>query len=659
MSRLPPQPELSWDADNTPRAAAFDDVYFSTRGGLAESDAVFLAGCDLPNAWRGRSRFAICELGFGTGLNALATWRAWRATREPGAVLHFTSIEAFPLSRDDAARALAAFPEVSELSARLLARWPVRAYAPQRIWFEEDGFVLTLRIGEAAHELAAMQGAFDAWYLDGFAPARNDAMWSDAVFAKMARLSTPGARAATFSVAGAVRRGLEAARFAVEKKPGFGAKRERLEARLETLSLAERVARDSAPGEGRANDQASDALARPSPPTPSPQGRGGFALYPYAACQPKRVAIIGAGIAGAACARALARRGVECVVLDEATALGAGASGNPGGLVMPRLDRGDGPPRELFLAAYLDAVGAYAGHSAFDACGVEEKPDARHPHVLDALLADPPLPPDWFAPLHGSALHAHAGVLKPQALIEDWLRDATLMLGASVAALERVEDGWMLRAPDTRAWLKADAVVLACGAALRRFEAARFLPMALSRGQIEWGAGPSPGRGLLQSAYAAPFDGGVLFGATFDPVETDAAVEPDEASRDENLAALNQLAPEIAAGIDRATLHSRAALRATPRDYMPIAGLMPHADAWLARFAGVAHGRPPDLSAPAPAHEGLYVLGGLGARGLTLAPILGERIAAEMFGEPQALSLKTLDGVHPARFLHRALRRGG
>jgi len=627
MSRLPPRPELDWSDQSAPRALAFDDVYYSARGGLAESEAVFLSGCGLPAAWRGRGRFAICELGFGSGLNALAVWRAWRKTREAHAILHMVSMEAFPLEREDAARALRAFSEVSDLSVRLLERWPVRAYAPQRLWFPEDGFALTLRIGEAASELAGLQGQFDAWFLDGFAPARNPDMWSPAVFAEMARLSAPGARAATFSVAGEVRRGLEAAGFAVEKKPGFAAKRERLEARLP---------------------------ARSSKSHP---------LYPYETLHPKRVAIIGAGIAGAACARALTRRGVATIVLDAAPDLGAGASGNPAGLVMPRLDRGGGPMRELFLAAYLDAVAAYAelGPRAFMPCGVAERVDPRHPHVLAHLLDDPPLPPDWLAPQGDGALHLRAGLVRPLEAIRAWFAGAHLMREAPVAGLERVNESWLLRAPDGRAWLKADAVVLACGAALKHFEAARFLPLNLSRGQIEWGAlgAPQPRHAFLQSSYFAPFDGGLLFGATFDPIEDDTDVEADEDSRSRNLDMLARLAPEIAASVKHETLRSRASIRATAHDFGPIAGLLPDAPAWRARYADIAHGRPPDQSQSAPAHANLYVLGGLGARGLTLSPLLGERIAAEMFGEPQTLSLKTLDAVHPARFLHRALRRGG
>lgn len=622
MRRLPPLPDLDWADAKAPRARAFDDVYFSAGGGLAEAEAVFLTGCDLPRAWLGKDRFAVCELGFGTGLNVLAAWRAWKKTRSNHAILHITSIEAFPLAGKDAALSLQQFPEVADLASALLAKWPVRARAPQRLWFPEDGFALTLCTGEAETILVGLDAQFDAWFLDGFAPARNPTMWSEGVFTQIARLSAPDARLATFSVAGTVRRGLESAGFAVEKKPGFGAKRERLEARFVASAM-----------------------------------NAGTNLYPYSASNPKRVAILGAGVAGAACARALALRNIEAIVLDAAPALGAGASGNPAGLVMPRLDRGGGALGEVFLAAYLSAVATYEalGEGVFIRCGVEER--ARD--ALANLLADPPLPDDWFSALgEGAALHARAGLVRPGAAIEMFLRDARLMCDAPVEVLERADEGWVLRAPDGRALLKADAVVLACGAALTRFEPARFLPIQLSRGQIEWGEGAAPVRAITQRSYVAPFEAGMLFGATFDRVEADGAAPTESsASRAENLAALALLAPELAASIDSAKLSSRASLRATTPDRAPIAGLLPDAPAWLARYASLGDGRTLDMSAPAPAHEGVYVIGGLGARGLTLAPLLGERIASEMCGEPAPLSKAALDAIHPARFLHRALKR--
>src|SRR5690349_17445322 len=157
-TRLPPSPKLAWSDEAAPRATDFDDTYFSRAGGLSESEAVFLAGCGLPDAWMARSHFAIGELGFGVGLNALAVWRAWRRTRTPHAILHMYSVEAYPLDAKDAARALAAFPDIADLGAKLIARWPVRAYAPQRLWFPEDGFALTVAIGDAARLLEQLDG---------------------------------------------------------------------------------------------------------------------------------------------------------------------------------------------------------------------------------------------------------------------------------------------------------------------------------------------------------------------------------------------------------------------------------------------------------------------------------------------------------------------
>ena len=620
MPRLPPRPEIDWSNASAPRAIAFDDIYFSRDGGLAESEAVFLAGCDLPNAWRGRDRFAICELGFGAGVNVLAVWRAWRGTRTPHAQLHISSIEAFPLERDDAARALSHFPEVADLAAKLIECWPVRAYAPQRLWFAEDGFSLTLHTGEAETILAGLDGAFDAWFLDGFAPARNERMWSETVFGNIARLCAPDARAASFTVAADVRRRLEAAGFAVDKKPGFGAKRERLEAR-------------------RVGAQAPTATHLRAPV--------------------KRVAVLGAGIAGASVARALSRRGVETIVLDAARELGAGASGNPSGLVLPRLDR-EGPLREVFLAAYLEAVRAYQslGGDVFDACGVEQRATPRNGDALADLLGDPPLPGDWLRALpSGAALHPRAGALRPLKALAAFLRDAKLMLDTPIAALEQAEEGWRLAAADGRALLKADAVVLACGAALAQFGPAKFLPIALSRGQIEWGKGAAPERALAQSTYLAPLDGGVLFGATFDNLEPSGGLAPvhdDKQSRARNIAALRVLAPEIAASVDPMNLNSRASLRAATPDRAPIMGALPDEALWRKKNAQLAHGAQPAAS---PRLGGIYVLGGLGARGLTFAPLLGECAAGEICGEPSLLSRSARAAVDPERFLKRALRR--
>lgn len=196
---------LTWTDDGVPISTRFDDPYFSFANGLDETAHVFLAGNDLPA--RFRDGFHIAELGFGTGLNFLATVQAWRAAGVPG-VLHFTSFEAFPMAPSDQKRALAAYPGL-----------PLEALE------DAPDVRLTVIEGDARETLAAWEGRADAWFLDGFSPAKNPELWGDDLLAEVARHTAPGGTAATYTAAGFVRRGLEAAGFEVTRVPGYGRKR--------------------------------------------------------------------------------------------------------------------------------------------------------------------------------------------------------------------------------------------------------------------------------------------------------------------------------------------------------------------------------------------------------------------------------------------------
>ena len=223
-SILLPCAELDWGADGQPRSSAFGDVYFSVTDGLNETRTVFLHGCGLPDAFH--NHYTIAELGFGTGLNFLATWQMWNDWRQPGDWLHYISTEAFPLTVADATRALHLWPELELFAAQLLARWPLAVRGVQRLVF--DGITLTLHMDDVQRTLPQLDASVDAWFLDGFAPAKNPQMWAG-LYPHIARCSHTGTRVATYSVAGDVRRGLQAAGFTVEKMPGFTGKRERLE----------------------------------------------------------------------------------------------------------------------------------------------------------------------------------------------------------------------------------------------------------------------------------------------------------------------------------------------------------------------------------------------------------------------------------------------
>ncbi|WP_294606381.1 tRNA (5-methylaminomethyl-2-thiouridine)(34)-methyltransferase MnmD [Roseovarius sp.] len=211
------QADVLWRDGDIPVSTRFDDPYFSLENGLAETRHVFLKGNDLPA--RFRDGFHIAELGFGTGLNLLASLAAWRGANVGGR-LHFTTFEAYPMSPEQMRRAQSAFPELSDIAAELAPLWQGGA---QVITLPDLTF--TLIEGDARQTLAEWPGRADAWFLDGFSPAKNPELWQDTLLAEVARHTSANGTAATYTAAGFVRRGLEAAGFSVTRQPGFGRKR--------------------------------------------------------------------------------------------------------------------------------------------------------------------------------------------------------------------------------------------------------------------------------------------------------------------------------------------------------------------------------------------------------------------------------------------------
>ncbi|MEL6198027.1 MAG: tRNA (5-methylaminomethyl-2-thiouridine)(34)-methyltransferase MnmD [Pseudomonadota bacterium] len=224
----PPAEPVAWEGDDTPRSARFGDVYYAGRDGPSESAHVFLAGNGLPDRFAAMApgtTFRIGELGFGTGLNFLVTLSAWRASagrRGPDTRLRFTSFERFPMQETDRHRALTVWPEIAVL-------WPAWGMCIDRRqgWQHHviDDVELRLAIGDAAALVPTMRDNVDAWYLDGFSPARNPALWSAALMRDVAARTAAGGTIATFTAAGWVRRNLAAARFEVTRSAGFGRKR--------------------------------------------------------------------------------------------------------------------------------------------------------------------------------------------------------------------------------------------------------------------------------------------------------------------------------------------------------------------------------------------------------------------------------------------------
>ena len=583
-----PDSPLVWRDDGLPASRLYGDVYFSSVDGLAETRAVFLDGCGLPDAWAGRDHFTVGELGFGTGLNIAALLDLWRRSGPPGGRLHIFSVEGHPISRDAAARALAVWPELGEAAGALLDAWPGRAHGFHRLDLPGFNATLDLAVMEVGEALAAWDGAADAWFLDGFSPALNPAMWREDILAAVATRSAPGARAATFTIAGAVRRGLVAAGFEIERRPGFGRKRERLEAR--------------APG-------AATPIARP-----------------------RRLAVVGAGIAGAAVARAARAEGLAVTVIDAGR---PPASGNRSALVTPAFDAGGGPRAALHAQAFARAVALYdAFPEALIARGALQLPASpKDPARFAAIAEQPVFEPDAVSPLSAAETTARLGeaaeaglavaearVIRPGPILAAW---SGAVLAAAVARIERHGEVWRLFDADEAVIAEAEAVVLTAGADQAGLWPAA--PLQPVRGQVSWTplADPVP-PAVAFGGYAIPTGDGVLFGATHDRDQSRTDVRAGDHAR--NLEILAKGLPGLAARVAGLPLEGRAAVRAATPDRLPLAGAVP--------------GQP----------DGLAVLGGLGARGFCLAPLLAEHVVAELLSLASPLPAPLARLVDPGRY---------
>jgi tRNA 5-methylaminomethyl-2-thiouridine biosynthesis bifunctional protein len=627
---------LDWGArDNerpAPRSVVFDDIYFS-EDGLAETAHVFLAANDLPQRFEPAQSFAIGELGFGTGLNFLAVWDLWRRAKKPAAArLHFVSVEAFPLEREDLCKAHRAWPALTDLSQQLIAAYPPPHRGFHQLTFD-DGITLTLYLGDALEGLACAEAQIDAWFFDGFAPDRNPAMWSPEIFSEVARLSAPGATFGTFTVAGAVRRALTSAGFAPEKRPGFGRKREMLAGGLKQPSDTTEI-------------RAAWFNTRPATPLNTTA----------------RIAIIGAGIAGASLAYALNNLGLAPVVY-EAEAPASGASGNPAGLIMPRLDVDTTPTAHYFAHAYLHTIRLLnklqqdAPAPLFSACGVRlcaayDHDKARH----EKRLAMAALPDGWIEAA-GEDLHfPQAGVVDPAAFVRALL-GATPLRQAKIIRLDKQNGKWRTEDSDGNHDI-FDVVIIANGLDALSFTQVSALPLAGALGQIDWfPEAPEPTGATAFGPYIAPApQGGLVIGATYAPIAIGRSPEFSQEATQTNIAAVRAKFPELGEALSPERARPRASIRCTTPDRSPIAGPVPDWAFYAAAYDGLRHG----LTTPykdGQSQDGLYILTGLGSRGLVSAPLAAAMIAAEIAGAPAPVEAGVAEALHPARFFIRELKK--
>ncbi|MFS7159659.1 bifunctional tRNA (5-methylaminomethyl-2-thiouridine)(34)-methyltransferase MnmD/FAD-dependent 5-carboxymethylaminomethyl-2-thiouridine(34) oxidoreductase MnmC [Serratia proteamaculans] len=670
MSHAPIQTAaLSWNEQGTPVSKQFDDVYFSNQDGLEETRYVFLKGNRLPLRFAEHPRplFIVAETGFGTGLNFLTLWQAFAGFRAttPGATLqrlHFISFEKYPLLQADLAAAHARWPELAPYADELRAQWPLPLPGCHRLLLAEGRITLDLWFGDVnellPHFDSSMNRQIDAWFLDGFAPSKNPDMWTEQLFAAMARFARPGGSLATFTAAGFVRRGLQQAGFEVIKSKGFGQKREMLIGELPA----------DAP-----------MVTHPTP----------WLLRP-AAAHTDDIAIIGGGVASALSALALLRRGAKVTLYCADPQPAEGASGNRQGALYPLLNgRGDAL-ENFFSAAFLFARRQYDAlvqqGVAFDHqwCGVSQLAFDEKSAGKIANMQAVEWPQELAMAADRTTLSAlcgidsgFGGIHYPQG---GWLCPAELTRSAialaqgqglscqyqsDVRALTATDSGWQLSFHQGEPRQHA-TVILANGHQLGELAQSEALPVYAVRGQVSH-IPTTPQLSELKQVLC--YDGYLTpvnphnqqhcIGASYQRGET--ATEYREEEQQDNRARLLRCLPDQSwpLQVDVSGHHARCGVRSATRDHLPMIGAVPDYQATLTQYQDLQrqHQRG-EAIANAPTYPNLFVIGALGSRGLCSAPLAAEILAAQLFGEPLPGDAEMMAALNPNRMWVRKLLKG-
>lgn len=646
--------QLDWDEQGRPHSRVFDDVYFSDQSGLEETRYVFLEQNRLQERFAALpvgGRLVIGETGFGTGLNFLCAWQLFEQHAVAGARLHFVSVEKYPLSHADLQRALALWPELQPFAEQLLQQYVAIHQGFQRLVLDNGRVTLTLLIGDVLEQLPQLDAQVDAWFLDGFAPAKNPEMWTAELFAELARLAAPGSTISTFTSTGWVRRLINAAGFKMKRTPGIGHKWEIL--RGEFLGWPE-----TAPLPTRAKPW----FARPVPV----EGE-------------RKALVIGGGLAGCATAASLAARGWQVSLLERHAALAQEASGNPQGVLYLKLSAHGTALSQMIVAGFghtrrllehlhrgVDWDGCGVLQLAFDTKEAQRQAQlaqAFAPDLLHLLDRDQAQARAGIALEHGGLFFPEGGWVHPPALCQ-WQASQTgitVLPHTHVLDLRRVDDHW--QAWDGEHLLASAPVVVLAGAA----EVQRFadLPLKRIRGQITRLPQTAESQALstvvcAEGYVAPPRLGEHTLGASFDFKNED--LTPTAADHAGNLTMLHDISTDLAQRLhadtlDPSVLQGRAAFRCTSPDYLPIVGPLADSMAFNQAYALLRKDARSVPDTPCPWLDGLYVNSGHGSRGLITAPLSAELLAAWLDDEPLPVPRSVADACHPNRFAVRGLVR--
>jgi len=628
---------LDWD-NGTPRSQEHGDIYFSTDGGIAETEYVFLQGNQLPQRWANQETFTIAETGFGTGLNFLCTLKHWLATAPDSAHLNYISVEKHPLVKTDLQRAISSWPELAEAGAELLEHYPPLVHGLHQRQLFNGRVSLSLLFGDANTMLTDIDTAVDAWYLDGFAPSKNPGMWTPELFKQIARLTKANGSFATFTAAGVVRRGLKAEDFEVKTQAGFGHKR----------------------------DMSVGSLINP----PQHKSKQPWFEYPKTETRTKQAIVIGAGLAGCTVSHALAEQGWQITLIERHKDIAQEASGNHAGAVMPRLTADMSAAGRFYLSAFLHSTHWLNQLKKRDPSlpwfqsGVLQLCDERQrlrmqrlglpEEVLEIFDTDMASQRCGIKTKRGGLFFPGGGWLEPPALCQ-WLFDdqsnnINRLLNQEALTLERNNDEWQVIG-DKGIITQAETAIIANGYDAERLLGTDIFTLQKVRGQLAYlDSTPQSQRlktPICYDGYIIPCHKGLhCAGASYDIRDNDTEIRAECEQQ-----VLSALTEELSEFEKTEVKSGRVAFRTSTLDHLPLIGPVPDLKFYTKNYADIHHGKPAQRYPKAEYLPNLFLSVGHGSRGLVSCAHSANLITGRL-NNKQTLSEKTIfNSAHTARFL--------
>ncbi len=635
--------DIDWREEG-PFCRKHGDIYFSADGGREETEYVFIEGNRLAERWRTSRQFTIAETGFGTGLNFLVTAHAWLGQAPRGARLHFISVENTPLKLTDLKQVQDRWPRLEEVAHELQQHYPPLCHGHHQRSLFAGRIELTLMLGDATEMYADLDCAVDAWYLDGFAPGKNPDMWNRKLFRQVARLSHQATTFSTFTAAGAVRRGLESEGFETRLVPGFGRKRHML----------------------------TGSMARP-PAIESKHPWFHFSSKPTPA---KKAIVIGGGLAGCCISHELARRNWQVDLIERHQVVAQEASGNPAGVLMPRLSADMDAGGQFYLAAFLytqhwlNSLRRVLPELGWHQCGVLQLESDRRLKQLSRLglpqdvltQCDVSLASDacGLSVKRGGVLFPLGGWLAPEdicnRLIENQKARINRKFRHEAISIEQTANAWRVM-DETGELGHAPVLVLA-----NAYDALRLLPdqiLALQsvRGQLSY---LKPARASRALKLPVCFDAYLLpvhnnrhcAGASYHPGNSDPDFNPIYSSE-----IFQHITDEFGALGLKAGAEGRVAFRASSEDHMPLIGPVPDPAFFRENYGDLHHGRAVGNYPIAKHLPGLYLSSGHGSRGLVSCPLAAKLLADLICDGHSSIARSLQQAVHPARYMVRKYKR--